>query len=189
MKVEKGKFPGRSFSPVLRAGLVFCSLAFGLSACQFQPLYTSDAGTTGTANLALSTLSVAQVDTREAQQVRNHLIFLLSGGSTPLNPTHEVRLRVSSVNQNLAAAIGGGPGTGIPPGNTAGSVQVSASYEIYDFAKKDIIHRGNRKASAAFDQTSQSFASERAERDAENRAAREVAEQLRLAIGSDLNRL
>jgi len=58
---------------------------------------------------------------------------------------------------------------------------------IYDFASKQIIHRGSRFASAAYDKTSQSFASERAQRDAENRAAREVAEQLRFAIASDLS--
>jgi len=179
---------------MLKTGLLLGGMLVTLSACQFQPLYSSSAGTTGSQNFALSQMSVAEVDTREAQQVRNHLIFLLSGGSTPLDPTHEVRLRVTTTKKDLAAAISGGlgqstTGSRASVGNTAGSVQISASYEIYDLAKKEIVFRGNRNANASFDQTSQTFASQRAERDAENRAAREVAEQLRFAIGSDLNRI
>lgn len=194
MRKEPMSNVGASRREALKTGILLCGLVAGLSACQFQPLYSGSTGTTGPQNTALSRMSVAEVDTREAQQVRNHLIFLLSGGSTPLDPTHEVRLRVTTIKTDLASAIArpadqSSTGLRVPQGNTAGSVQVSASYEIYDFAQKQITHRGNRKASASFDQTSQTFASQRAERDAENRAAREAAEQLRLAIGSDLNRM
>lgn len=159
----------------------------GLSGCQFQPLYGTQAGTTGPSNIALSQVSVAEVDTREAQQVRNHLIFMLSGGAKPINASHEVRLRVTSATSNLASAIKSNTTEQI--GNTAGSVRVTASYEVYDFSKQEIIARGTRETSAAFDQTSQSFATARAKRDAENRAAKEVAEQLRFAIASDFNRV
>ncbi|MCO5133792.1 MAG: LPS assembly lipoprotein LptE [Phyllobacteriaceae bacterium] len=166
-------------------GLTVLALAALLQGCQFQPLYSSDSGTVAGSNLALSSISVAEVDTRVEQQARNHLIFLLSGGAAPPNPTHEVRIRVASNSRVLAARVKSGQSSQI--GNTAGSVELTASYEIYDFASKQIIHRGSRFASAAYDKTSQSFASERAQRDAENRAAREVAEQLRFAIASDLS--
>ena len=158
-----------------------------LQACQFQPLYSSDSGTVAGSSLALSSLSVAEANSRVGQQVRNHLIFLMSGGATPANPTHEVRIRVSSNSRVLAAKVRSSITQSNQIGNTAGSVELTASYEIYDFASKQIIHRGNRFASAAYDQTSQSFATTRAARDAENRAAREVAEQLRFAIASDLS--
>lgn len=169
-----------------KAAIVLSALS-GLAGCQFQPLYGTQAGTVGPSNIALSQISVAEVDTRQAQQVRNHLIFMLSGGAKPYNPSHEVRLRVTSTTTSLASAIRSNNTGQI--GNTAGSVSVTASYEIYDFAKKEIIARGRRETSASFDETSQSFATERATRDAENRAAKAVAEQLRLAISSDLNKV
>lgn len=172
----------------IRRGALMLGMVLAATGCQFQPLYSTDAGTVGNANLALSQLSVADVDSRPGQQVRNHLIFLLSGGADPLNPTHEVRLRVTSNTSVTAVGISGSQ-AGIQKGNTAGRVTVSASYEIYDIAARKIVHRGSRNAFAAYDQTNQSFATQRAERDAENRAAREVAEQLRLAIGSDFSRL
>ncbi|MCB1423963.1 MAG: hypothetical protein KDJ69_16185 [Nitratireductor sp.] len=178
-------FCAAKFTRKLAGGLSAFALAALLQACQFQPLYSSDSGTVANSSFALSSLSVAEVDSRVEQQVRNHLIFLLSGGAAPLNPSHEVRIRVSSNSRVLAARVKSGQSSQI--GNTAGSVELTASYEIYDFASKEIVHRGSRFASAAYDKTSQSFASERAARDAENRAAREVAEQLRFAIASDLS--
>lgn len=158
--------------------------ALSLQACQFQPLYGSDSGSLASGSSSLATISVAEVEERSAQQVRNHLIFLMTGGANPANPSHEVRLRISQNKTVLAARVANRDSGQV--GNTAGSVQLNASYEIYDTTTRQVTHRGSRVTSASYDRTSQSFASERAERDAENRAARELAEKLRLAIASDL---
>ena len=163
---------------------IFCALLV-LSSCQFQPLYTSPSGTTPASNVALSNISVSEVSTREAQQVRNHLIFLISGGSSPVEPSHNVRLRVSSSTQTLASRVSDISTSQL--GNTAGSVAITVSYDLYDLGDNKIMASGSRTANAAFDKTSQSFSSERAERDAVNRAAKAAAEQVRLAISSDLN--
>lgn len=166
--------------------LAGCAIAMtmSLTACQFQPLYSS-AGVSGEGmSRTLSSVSVGEVATREAQQVRNHLIFLMSGGSSPSNPTHEVRLRVTSTVRNLAGRISNQETNQI--GNTAGSIAMTVSYDLYRLEDMELVHRGTRTANAAFDETSQSFATERAQRDAVDRAALAVAEQLRLAIASDL---
>jgi LPS-assembly lipoprotein len=155
-----------------------------LAGCQFQPLYSQSVPVLAGTGMSLSSVMVSEVSTRQAQQVRNHLIFLLSNGSTPANPTHDVKLRVSSTVQTLAGQIADITNTQL--GNTAGSVQMTASYDVYDTATKEVVFRGSRTASASFDKTSQNFASSRATRDAENRAAMEVAEQLRLAIAAGL---
>lgn len=155
-------------------------MSFMLIFSSCQPLYTSPNGAVGASSVALSTISVAQVDTRSAQQVRNRLIFLLSNGSSPLDPAFELRIRVNSSATTSASRID-------TTGKTAGTVLTSVSYELYDFSKKIIVHRGTRSASASYDQTSQSFANERAKRDAVNRSAKAVAEQIRLAIATDLN--
>lgn len=168
----------------MRQAMLMTALLLPLSACQFQPLYGSSASDGQPVAQALSSVAVADVSTREAQQVRNHLIFLISGGSSPVSPTHEVRLRVSSTVRNLAGRISSADTNQM--GNTAGSVAMTASYDIYRLSDMELVYRGSRTASAAFDETSQSFATERAQRDAENRAAQAVAEQLRLAIASDL---
>lgn len=156
-------------------------LMLALAGC--QPLYTSTDGSVGQLGSqqgsALSSILISPVSTRTAQQVRNHLIFLLSGGSSPTNPAFKLKIRVSSTSSTTASRLDA-------TGKTAGKVLTSVSYELYDNSKNKITHRGTRTASASYDQTSQSFSNERAKLDAENRSAKSAAEQIRLAIAADL---
>lgn len=161
--------------------LAIASMAvFSLTLTACQPLYSSPDGGIVGSNSALSSISVANVDTRSAQQVRNHLIFLLSGGISPIDSAYELRIRVSSSATTSASRLDS-------TGKTAGNVVTTVSYDLYDNTKKSINFSGSRSASASYDQTSQSFANERAKRDAENRSAKAVAEQIRLAIAAQLN--
>jgi LPS-assembly lipoprotein len=167
-------------------GLVFGLLmAASLSACQFQPLYAPSADVDGNASplqaQLLAEVDVGEVNTRVGQQVRNHLLFLFNGGNQPLEPQFDTRLQVSSFERRTSAHIS-------LSDTTAGFVTVTASYVLIDKSNQKRIASGSRKASAYFDRTSQIFANQRAVRDAENRAGREVAEKLRFAIASDLRR-
>ena len=151
-----------------------------LGACQFQPLYGNNSAQSG--NLSgLSGVAVSQVDSRVGQQVRNHLLFLLNGGFESTEKTHEARIRVSWSNKELGAIQG-------VRDNTSGSITVVASYDLIDLSTGKAVANGSRQAQAHYDRTGQVFANTRAERDAENRAAREAAESLRIAIASDLSR-
>ncbi len=154
-------------------------LVTAISACQFRPLHGNNSLDAESAS-NLSNVTVSRVDTRVGQQVRNHLLFLLNGGFAA-NATHEARLSVTWFNKQLAAV----PVLG---DTTAGTVTVIARYDLVDTDTGKSISSGTRQAIASYDRTGQVFANNRAERDAENRAAREVAESLRLAIASDLNR-
>jgi len=73
--------------------------------------------------------------------------------------------------------------------STAGTVTVTARYDLVDLKTNETIASGSRDASASYDRTGQVLANNRATRDAENRAAKEAAEALRLAIASHMNRL
>ena len=155
-----------------------------LASCQFRPLHQDPATLEGGATSLSSVTVKDNVNTRVGQQVRNHLLFLLNGGNAP-QPNYEAHLSVTWFNRQLAAIpvqIAGGGDT------TSGTVTVVAKYELVDLDTGKAVARGTRQAIASYDRTGQVFANNRAERDAENRAAREVAESLRLAIASDLNR-
>ena len=69
---------------------------------------------------------------------------------------------------------------------TAGTVIMSASYTLTDAKTGKSVSTGSRSISSSFDKPSQEFASYRAQIDAENRAARELAELLHLALAQDL---
>lgn len=152
-----------------------------LSACTFQPLYAPSANLDNTQTYQLSQVGVGEVDTRVGQQVRNHLVYLFSGGNEISSPRYEARLQITSFERQTSAQA-------ILSDTTAGFVTVTSSYTLIDTSTQKRIAGGSRTASASFDRTSQTFANQRAVRDAENRAGKEVAEQLRLAIASDLRR-
>lgn len=169
------------FSKIFKSGrsiLAIVSLVI-LSACQFQPLHGDSATRQGG---GLDQVGVASVDNRVAQQVRNRLLFLLNGGFSSVEKTHEANLRVSFNNKLLAT---------VPDeeDNTAGIVTVTVSYELIDLGTGEAIAKGKRQATASYERTGQVFANNRATRDAENRAAKQVAESLRLAIANDMSRL
>ncbi|QKC88121.1 hypothetical protein EB230_06450 [Mesorhizobium sp. NZP2234] len=169
---------------VALAGLVG-SLAL-VSACTVRPLYSSAPLTTGSsANAELASIAIKPVKTRYAQQVRNNLIFGLGrGAGEPASPLYSLDLSVSEAVES-SALVQVGTDEDEP---TAGSVTLTASYTLTDAKTGVVITVGKRAITSSFDRPRQEFASYRAQIDAENRAARELAEALQLSIAQDLVR-
>lgn len=172
-----------------RLRLAGLGLALSLAAgagCTVQPLYGTGGTTAAGAPMSaeLASVAVAPVDDRVSQELRNHLIFLLSGGAgEPAVARYNVRLAVSVAD---AAAASVQVGRDEEP--TASLVTVAAAYVLTD-ADGNQIGSGSRSAQAPYDVSRQQFAALRASRDAQNRAAREAAELVRLAIAKDISRL
>lgn len=151
------------------------------SACTVQPLNAVKPGASVTAATSYS-VEIREVDNRVGQQVRNHLIFALNGGSQLAADIYSLDILVSARTLNISIVTS----TKAP---TASQVTVIAIYTLKEIDGQETIATGTRQAIASYDRTSQSFANQRAEIDAENRAAREVAEQLRLLIAATLSGL
>jgi len=155
------------------------------SGCTVRPLLGTQEGSQGQQTVAnLLSVSVNPVNTRYAQEVRNQLIFLLNGGAEPAAPRYKLDLTVTRAITSAAQVE-------IARDNepTAGTAILTGSYRLSDAATGQTLAQGNRQVMSAFDRSLQEFAVLRAERDAENRAARELAELLRLAVAQDMVRL
>jgi len=127
---------------------------------------------------------VAPVSDRVSQEVRNHLIFLLSGSAgEPASARYTARLSVSVADASAASIQ-----VGRDDEPTASLVTVNVAYALTD-ATGNTVGQGSRSAQAPYDVSPQQFAALRAGRDAQNRAAREAAELVRLAIAQDLSRI
>lgn len=158
-----------------------------VSGCTVQPLYGTapSGGASGDARLA--SVAVKPVRTRAAQQVRNHLIFLMNGGrGEPDDAAYEVDL-------GAAASASGAMEVNVPSSDdlvpTAITVTMTSLYKITDRTSGETVATGKRVVSTSYDRPRQEFAAQRAALDAEDRAARELAEVLRLAILADLKRI
>jgi LPS-assembly lipoprotein len=167
----------------LAVAVAFAALA---SACTVRPLYSNaplSSGSTASAQAELASIAVKPVTTRYAQQVRNNLIFAFTGGGArTATPAYSLDLGVSELLETTAKVQ---VATDVDQ-PTAGAVTLAANYRLTDVATGTVIATGRRSISASYDRPPQEFASYRAQIDAENRAARELAELLHLAIAQDL---
>ena len=165
---------GRSW--LVAALLAACGLA--LQACQVQPLYATN--TLTAQNLA--SVGIDTVDNRVAQVLRNRLIFLYSGGKgEPASPAYTMNLSFSG---QASAALREELSEGI----TAQRYSATARFVLTDTKTKKIVGSGTRKVTTFYDQTTQEFANLRALRDAEDRAAEQLAEIIRADTASILSR-
>ena len=140
-----------------------------LSACQVRPLYGEASGT-GT---QLAAIGFSDASHRVGQVVRNHLIFLTSGGKgEALDPQYSVQLNVTSIYSDI---LDDEDAIGLQPGR----VVVSGTYVLTRVSDGEVLKRGSRRATSLLDVSRQEFAELRSVRDAENRASRELAEFIR----------
>lgn len=156
------------------------------SACTVRPLYSNaplSAGSTVGARAELASIAVKPVDSRYAQQVRNNLIYgLTGGGGEPANPVYSLDLSVLETVES-AAVIQVTKEIDEP---TAGTVTLKAVYRLVEISTGKVVGSGSRSLTSSFDKSKQEFATMRAQIDAENRAARELASLLQLKLAQDL---
>ena len=166
--------PSRAIARVV-ATSVCLSIAVLAAGCAdssgFKPLYGSSAVGGAGANERFAALDVAPIPGRVGQRIRNELIFQSCGGGVP--PPSEYRLEVAireSVSSTLVKV----------DGNASGQVyNLDASFRLVRIADKSIVAEGKSHGRAGFERLTSTFANVRAREDAENRAARTVAEELR----------
>lgn len=157
-----------------RTAILALATALTLSACTVQPLYTPTPSGTAVAP-RLDAISIDQVDTRVAQEVRNRLIFDLGNG----------RSQTAVYAMKLTVLVSESP-LGVTPVETAPtySITVTATYELRSIATGEIVLRGTSRGQASFDRITQIYANTRAKLDAENRAAADAATDIRIRLAA-----
>jgi LPS-assembly lipoprotein len=177
-----------SASVLRRLSSVVCSAAIAalLAGC-FQPLY-GDRSLDGRPGLrdALSSVAVNQIDApngtplaRVAVELRNQLLFELTGGSGTSAPTHELTIKMTGGR----SAIIVDPTSQRPEAENFG---VDIAYTLKELATGKTVVQSTTFSRVSYDTpgTEQRFARVRGLRDAENRAAKVVAEHIRNRLAS-----
>jgi len=164
--------PRRQLGP---AAMLAAVAALWLSACTVQPVYGSkpDGGSVGQ---TLRAIAIDSVDDRVAQEVRNKLVFYFTGGGEPADPLYRMRLRVSSAQTALGISREGSA--------PVYSMTVTVSYTVTRVGSEDIVIRETARGTASYDRSNQNFANIRARLDAENRAAAQAADEVRIRVAA-----
>ena len=164
--------------PIRLAAAMLLAVAGG--GC-FQPLY-GDRSLTGGPSVrdAMRDVEVATIDGRVGQEVRNDLIFELTGGEgNPVGAPYRVTMTVSSSTFYPVIDLSAGR-------PSAETVSLDVLYRVEDVANKKTVLNERALARVTIDRSQQRFARVRAIRDAENRAAKVAAEQMRSRIAAFL---
>lgn len=158
----------------------------GLTAGCFQPMYAERSDGTPGLREKLMGVEIPPVDkanaSREARigvEIRNALAFKLYGQATGMPPTHKLVLRFSTSRSSLILD----PNTALPSSENYG---IDAQYNLVELATNKSVMTGSTFSRVSYDipGNMQRFARTRAFRDAEDRAAQEIAENIQTRLAS-----
>jgi LPS-assembly lipoprotein len=157
-----------------------------LAGC-FQPLYGERSATGGPVlRDQLSAVDVQQIEAlkgsdeaRLAVEIRNALIFDLTGGGYAPPPTHRLKIQIASTRTSVIVDID----TSRPDIENYG---LNATYSLIDIATNKVVVTGITRARVSYDIPGQMqrFARARGLRDAESRAAKVIADNIRARLSS-----
>lgn len=173
-----------------RFGILAAAATAALAGCTVQPLYSdkpiiSSDGQSASMATELALISIKPVKTRYGQVVRNELIYMFGRGKgEPSEPKYSLALSVTSL-------VEGSTYRQSTEGETepsSATLTMTGTYELTNTVDGSVVAKGKREAMSSLDRPQQSYADMRALRDAEDRAGKELAQQLRLAIAQDLSR-
>jgi LPS-assembly lipoprotein len=121
----------------------------------------------------------ASRDARLGVEIRNALAFKLYGNATGMPPTHRLVIRFNSSRSSLMID----PLTALPSSENYG---IDAQYNLIELATNKSVMTGTTFSRVTYDipGSLQRFARARAYRDAEDRAAQEIADNIQTRLAS-----
>ncbi len=170
----------------IAARLLVVAALGALTAGCFQPMYAAHTDGTPALREKLMGVDLPPIDkanaSREARlgvEIRNALAFKLYGGAVGMPPTHKLVIRFTTARSSLILD----PATALPSTENYG---IDAQYNLIDLASSASVMTGSTFARVSYDIPGQlqRFARARAFRDAEDRAAHEIAENIQTRLAS-----
>jgi LPS-assembly lipoprotein len=169
----------------IAARLLAVAAMAALTAGCFQPMYAEHADGTGLRDKLLG-VELPPVDKPNASpearigvEVRNALAFKLYGNATGTAPTHKLVLTFATSRSSLLVS----PTTGLPTSENFG---IDAQYRLLEVGTNKQVMTGTTFSRVTYDMPGsyQRFSRTRALRDAEDRAAQEIAENIQTRLAS-----
>lgn len=160
---------------ILGLGLLLAGILVG---CGFRPLY-KETGNSATVK-EFSQISIAQPEDRPSQQLRNFLLDNLTPYGQPDRPLYRLEYRltesVGSVFVTRTEEI------------TRNNLQLSVYVYLRDYQSSTVLTSLSTSSQASYNVTQADYANLVSEKNARERALRDIAEQIRLRLGNYFDR-
>ena len=156
-------------------------LVAGCGDSGFHPLYATSPLFGGTETAAkLASLEIAPIPGRVGQRLRNEMIFQTTGGGAEaLNPAYRLKIAVTeSISATLVQT----------DGNSSGSVyNLNAKFRLIRVADKTVALQGESNGRIMFQRFESVYSNVRARKEAEDRAATTISEDLKSRLAAFLS--
>lgn len=175
MSSSEAALPRRAF---LAAALAIAALAGGC----FQPLYSDYTSSTvgGSVKTALRGIEIPEIKGLMGHYFRNELVFELDGSGAP-DAQKTLRLE-ANISESVEVIT-----VDFAAGRADSAVLVAtATWKVTRIGTGEVVSSGTNSVRAPYERSSQRFASVRAARDAQVRAAKNLATIVRGQIAADL---
>ena len=170
------------------ARLVLTLALAGLVAGCFQPLYADRSMADGSSVVhrlrsvevgVIGNVAKGTPEARVAAELRNALMFELAGGAPANSPTHRLEMSMTPMRQQLIVDVT----TSRPDVEQAG---INMIYTLVELSTGRTVVSGQTFSRVSYDNPGQEqrFSRERGRRDAESRASKVIAEDIRSRLAS-----
>lgn len=179
-ELSKLNRPFKGAAAVALAG----AIGFGTAGCGLHPLYGP---TASGANLSevMKAVDIANIPSRTGQRLRNELIFGTTGGGGSSAPIYRLDVALRETTRNTLVTQ-----QGLPSGQV---VELDAEYRLVRIKDNEVVYKGYSNAQATFNLVGatgvagSTYGDTRAAIDAENRAARSLADNIKTRVAAYLS--
>ncbi|MGE5266386.1 MAG: hypothetical protein ACM3L9_03380, partial [Deltaproteobacteria bacterium] len=142
----------------------------------FRPMYGGAAVGGAGASEKLAQVDISTIPGRVGQQIRNEFIYQASGGGARPEPVYRLEI---AIRESLTSTLIDKTGDA-----RAQIYNLDASFKLIRIADSQVVLEGVSYSRAAFDRFNSIYSNVRAREEAETRAAKTVAEDLRTRISA-----
>lgn len=175
---ETGVTSRRSFLLALAAISVTGPVLSACGDAGFRPLYGSSSLGGAGASEKMALVETAPIPGRVGQRIRNELIFQATGGGTPPPPAYRLEVAISESTTSMLIRQDGDAQSRL--------YSIDAKFQLVRNADRAVVLTGASHSQASYERFTSIYANVRAQKDAEDRAAKTVSEELKSRLAAFL---
>jgi LPS-assembly lipoprotein len=149
-----------------------CVASLALSACGFHPLYGKYGNSS--ADLTFRSIYIEPIPERVGYQLRGDLLDLFNAPSAPNGARYRLKIELRADEKGLAVERSASV--------TRYSYYLTAQYKLMRAGSADVVKKGTIHSLTSYNVVRSPYATVVADKDAQDRAAQDVAERLRTEL-------
>ncbi|MBR9972767.1 LPS assembly lipoprotein LptE [Magnetospirillum sulfuroxidans] len=159
-----------------KVALMVGLLALGPMGCGFTPMYAKNQSQANPVVAELAGIRVAGIEDRSGQILRNALVQRITPLGEPAHSTHSLNVKLTTSQENLAERNDGKA--------SLGRLFITATFQLVDYQSEKPVFSSSSRSVVSYRLLGPRYGSTAVERDAEQRALTDLAEDIRAQVAA-----